>query len=974
VKLSKGLFFLSVLLVTGCGGGGEKNSGASSSIPTNNIVDDPLKEFIEAKFSYNGNTEKAQVNRDELGKFFEYFFFVAQDLNPSYLGAGTSVDTERLCTNGGNVTFSGTKKIEEKRVVFDNCIDGEFYFHGNATLRADISSSGEVKSSAIIFENVATKSSFGEFTLLGIMTDANTKGSCPITFNVFNFLLKNTDGSQILFDNMTVYSAGNMNEGCSDELDGITTSGKIYDSALGYWEFETTDRFRLKKLLPWHNDRGELSIKGQNNDTAVWTITPSDDRASIATIEHDVNIYESKTGIYTKYRYSGSYMSEGLLFSFADNDNDGIQDSWEMLFGLDPSNKDDAFLDDDSDGFNNQIEFLYRGIPNNSGSYPEVADISAVIMHKSKSYSEDIPISLYIRNVSKTSPAINVTATLKTSAPLQFIDNNENCKVSKDRLLMVCSYPSIGKRDELLLDYFLTADINIVDEITSQVTVELTSESFDPRLINNSYTSYVKREKLEFNYLADIENEDRSSHSYALLKENESVAYSLRYRPINEMNGSVDYLKSATLNFTTSDSVELTNGLCFIDNSWKDCLKNGSFDIANSIRNGVIDIKYTITGVTSDHGYVQFKLTDSVTGQRAYKDILFPVIVGKPSSIIQQKIDDAAEGGEVVVDKGIYIGGLDLATKKVDLTSVQGFNSTYIYRHLDMYDDFIAIGKESSLSGFSIAQMYISVKDGGGIIKNNAFIVPAYRMSGTLIDVSDSLDFTKNIIRAELVVDPVGESNTYNRSSCFSINADGVGASSIHLDVTNNLYTSTVTYSYSDKNACSFLSLYGGNSLYFANNTIYGLNRTLWLYQQWLYDDESNLIIDGNYKVEFENNIISTTSSLVYFNNSRGDFIYSMDKESQILLNNNLLYKVEYDFSEDMINPTSLDKIWSEGLRITTEPLFNLDWGLRANSPAIDAGMPNKLTLDLKNNLRSIDGNNDGVSVVDIGALEFKLD
>ncbi|MFX1560409.1 MAG: hypothetical protein ACFFBL_07460, partial [Promethearchaeota archaeon] len=39
-------------------------------------------------------------------------------------------------------------------------------------------------------------------------------------------------------------------------------------------------------------------------------------------------------------------------------DNDGMPDSWEMLYGLDMNNPDDAQLDKDGDGLTNLQEYL----------------------------------------------------------------------------------------------------------------------------------------------------------------------------------------------------------------------------------------------------------------------------------------------------------------------------------------------------------------------------------------------------------------------------------------------------------------------------------------------------------------------------------------------------------------------------------------------------------------------------------------
>ena len=53
--------------------------------------------------------------------------------------------------------------------------------------------------------------------------------------------------------------------------------------------------------------------------------------------------------------------------NLADSDGDGMHDSWESTYGLDP-NVDDALLNLDGDGLNNLQEYEQGYEPNNAGS------------------------------------------------------------------------------------------------------------------------------------------------------------------------------------------------------------------------------------------------------------------------------------------------------------------------------------------------------------------------------------------------------------------------------------------------------------------------------------------------------------------------------------------------------------------------------------------------------------------------------
>lgn len=88
-------------------------------------------------------------------------------------------------------------------------------------------------------------------------------------------------------------------------------------------------------------------------------------------------------------------LSSILVNVLADNDNDGMADEWEVLYGLDPS-IDDSQLDSDNDGISNLIEYQNRtspisedsdndGIPDSEDAYPNDATRSEQVAEQPSS-------------------------------------------------------------------------------------------------------------------------------------------------------------------------------------------------------------------------------------------------------------------------------------------------------------------------------------------------------------------------------------------------------------------------------------------------------------------------------------------------------------------------------------------------------------------------------------------------------------
>jgi len=77
-----------------------------------------------------------------------------------------------------------------------------------------------------------------------------------------------------------------------------------------------------------------------------------------------------------------------------DSDNDGLPDTWELSYGLNPFNPADALIDSDGDGINNLSEFISVTIPTNGTSFFHVENI-AISGNVAVTISPSSPSRLY---------------------------------------------------------------------------------------------------------------------------------------------------------------------------------------------------------------------------------------------------------------------------------------------------------------------------------------------------------------------------------------------------------------------------------------------------------------------------------------------------------------------------------------------------------------------------------------------------
>jgi hypothetical protein len=148
-------------------------------------------------------------------------------------------------------------------------------------------------------------------------------------------------------------------------------NGRVYDSGAGYVDV-TTNTMPFK--APWgplyysnlgqsFPDWGEILLTGATGSRVRVTALAVD----LAKIEVDADgngVYENSA------RLQWSQLASPLAADLADSDGDGMHNSWETAYGLNPLDPSDANTDMDGDGASNLKEYLWGSDPRTTGSTP----------------------------------------------------------------------------------------------------------------------------------------------------------------------------------------------------------------------------------------------------------------------------------------------------------------------------------------------------------------------------------------------------------------------------------------------------------------------------------------------------------------------------------------------------------------------------------------------------------------------------
>ena len=289
----------------------------------------------------------------------------------SAVRARTDLDETEPCDNsGGSIQITGF--IEDNGTgtltfVYINCREGDETLDGEITLQVNAFDFGLLLPTDAIF-------SFSVLTLSSTTYSLSLDGSIHSQISIGPAIEQLTVDRLVTRDNATGEMLMVTNQVSIIDYDDISfpssfsenISGRIYDSTLGYVDFTTIASLIFSTVTQEYPDSGQLLLTG-NLDSAIQVIAISDTYTSIGLdLDGDATF---------EVTYNLSWSEIEAETDLVDTDGDGMHDSWETLYGLNPDDGNDANQDLDGDWLSNIIEYQEFSIPDDASSYPANADI-----------------------------------------------------------------------------------------------------------------------------------------------------------------------------------------------------------------------------------------------------------------------------------------------------------------------------------------------------------------------------------------------------------------------------------------------------------------------------------------------------------------------------------------------------------------------------------------------------------------------
>ncbi len=841
----------------------------------------------------------------------------SQSVGQPRVASSVPVDQITQCDNGGSIHIVGTLNNDGTGTLtatYNNCQSGDTTLNGVATVniyKFDFNYS------------IITDATFS-FTLLTITSPGESASASGSFHNQLN-ITANTETmtiNMVIRDNLTGEMMKDENLVIVDIYDSVvfpssyteSVSGRVYDSIHGYIDLTTATPLVFSSINQIFPETGQLLFTG----AAAASIRVSALSAILIRLQLDLNadsIYETTAVL--RWTDLGSPIGADV----GDNDGDGMHNSWETAYGLDPSDPADAQLDKDGDGFTNLQEYLAGTDPTNAASTPPTADLEIttsvtpgpLVAGATFSYT----VTLFNWGPSE---AIDVVLTDVLPAGLSLVSVDTPLGSCSGSSTVVCNLGTIAPG----ISYWgITLNVTASALGDYENTASVTSSTIDGSQSNNSatVTATVVPPSADlvisnFDDTDPIAVGDTLTYTIVVYNLGPTAATDVVVTDVLPMGLDFVSATSSAGSCTGSSTVICNLGAVYV--GW-------SQSISLSVTPTELGIYHNTASVISSAMDTDlFNNSDTAT-----------TTVGTSAGNLQDLIDAANSGETVLVPPGLYVGSINFNGKNISLVSSAGPSSTIIHGDIDTA---VKIGPGGTISGFTITGARadigagISVEGIGSIISGNTFDGNTGSIGAAIFGNSAS---------------PLIERNIFRYNSCDNQYSSGVVAFS-------NLSSPVIVNNIFEHNRCRGinLTLPVDNTPLVINNTFVGNSVAI----------RVDCRVSQNTQT-YRNNIL--------FQNGIGLEVDLGTELENPTWQNNLVFGNTTDY-QGIADQTGVNS------NISADPLFVGGstapdaYHLKNGSPAIDSGTavsaPN---VDFDGTARPLDGNNDGVPEFDIGAFEF---
>ena len=909
---------LSVLC--GCGGsdsGGDNSGGGTGTNPT-----DPLQQYLNIANQYTGIKTAASLDAVAASRFMQAFGTLQTEILPSY--NDEQANSAELCPNGGSAILTPKPGDTEFDIKFSSCAEGGAILHGEATFRVTRRDEfGNVIEGLTIYRDTSLRYNSSQYVLRGNIRHKDLSTSCPTEQNISNLLLtEQSSGVQWYFENFRDLRFGTYGIGCMQE--GIQFDGKVYISELGFVTVTTPELLMLPSMVTGSDYQGHLALAGANAQVFSWRIKNS--RTIYETLfTHNFSL-SGDSGFSYQYRFG--MLTDAMMLDFRDTDVDGMPDSWERFYGLDPQNAADAGLDMDGDGYSNLDEFAYLGDPADVAIWPSVYQLAISVRHEASRHSEPVIVYTDFTHTSGAS-AYNSELHYQTTSPFMFSESEYNCQVSANRLEAICKIDKIELNSHYQHSIRLEAPATLLHEISAPLTVSLYTPGRNISTQTEDSITVV-RQAADFGFNLSQPYPGKGS-LLAVVGEQNYMLLHLSQRGI-----FYDFVPGMKINVVIPQELGDSSAFCRQYGEWQPCT---DYNIVDSSTRTEINIAFSANYSGTGSGKIEVLAPENINPLATWS---FQIISGQPTSLLQQAIDSSTEG-HIVVPADIYVGGLDLSTKKITLVGEN--QETYLIGKVNEEDNSsrqIMLDKGSEITGFSLANLEIRSGNDGGALTSNRMAIPELVQQGNIILANGSLTLRKNKFSSAALHHPFSEDGTLNTCSYISLQQNDADSLYSFVFENNLMMNDGMQASH-----CSLISIADGYESRVEHNTI---------------SDVYNFIAINAYSDAKPSTLLVRNNAFI----NLGDVVSVVSWGAptlQIDVINNLFEDVERPVALADIPYTLSGNIVAEaGLDAAGNPL--------KGAAVIDAATLSDITEDVFGNPRPVDGNNDGNDLPDIGAVE----